>query len=192
MRLHNDVGERAALHNLPDEFVLEHSPVIGSADAADFVGESLPYPISHPSIQAMAQSALADGGEQVQKLVTLTNAQLQYSENRPAGSVLRALEQGRGECTDFADLFTTLARAVGLPARTVFGLAYKDGSQPAFMFHAWNEVFSDNRWQSVDPTWNQTRVDATHIPLTDDQAAAMLLASAARSVALSVVDTQYF
>lgn len=193
LRLDYGLEERASLHRLPDEFELRHSPVISTGSGRDYVGETLPYPISHPSIQAMAQTALStDSERQIAKLVNLTHAQLQYSEDRPAGSVLRALEQGRGECTDYADLFTTLARAAGLPARTVFGLAYKDGSQPAFMFHAWNEVFSDNRWQSVDPTWNQTRVDATHIPLTDDQAAAMLLASAARAVALSVVDTQYF
>jgi hypothetical protein len=60
------------------------------------------------------------------------------------------------------------------------------------MFHAWNEVFADNRWQSVDPTWNQMRVDATHIPLTADEAAAMLLATAARAVGLTVIDSQYF
>jgi hypothetical protein len=193
LKLHQGRNGGSRQHQLPQEFTLEHSPVTSTGDTARFIGESLPYPISHPTIQAMAQSALtADGAEQVTNLVNLTNAQLEYSENRPAGSVLRALEQGRGECTDYADLFTTLARAIGLPARTVFGLAYKDGSNPAFVFHAWNEVFSDDRWQSVDPTWNQTRVDATHIPLTDEQAAAMLLASAARSVALSVLDTQYF
>ena len=167
--------------------------MVSRGDGSDFIGETLTYPISHPKIQTMAQSVLnTDSALQIAKLVDLANSRLRYSEDRPAGSVLQALEKGRGECTDYADLFTTLARAIGLPARTIFGLAYKDGSNPAFMFHAWNEVFADNRWQSVDPTWNQTRLDATHIPLNGDEAAAMLLASAARAVELSVVDTQYF
>ena len=193
LRLHYEPDSSANLHRLPDEFTSLHSPVVGRGDANDFIGETLTYPISHPLIQTMAQRALGvDSEQQIAKLVDLANSRLRYSEDRPAGSVLRALEQGRGECTDYADLFTTLARAIGLPARTIFGLAYKDGSNPAFMFHAWNEVYADGRWRSVDPTWNQTRLDATHIPLTGDEAAAMLIASAARAVELSVVDTEYF
>lgn len=193
LRLDLDPTAGLDLHRLPDEFRLHHSAVDSNGDTRDFIGETLSYPISHPSIQAMALGALGkDGTQQVAKLLDITNAKLRYSEDRPAGSVLRALEQGRGECTDFADLFTTLARAVGLPARTVIGLAYRDGSDPGFMFHAWNEVFADNRWQSVDPTWNQMRVDATHIQLTADEAAAMLLATAAQAVGLTVIDTQYF
>jgi transglutaminase-like putative cysteine protease len=116
---------------------------------------------------------------------------LRYTEGRPAGSVLEAVRRGIGECTDYADLYTTLARAAGLPARTVYGLAYKDGTPPSFMFHAWNEVHSDGAWRAMDPTWNQTVTDATHIPMTDSQAANLMLAHSRSDVAFSVTRAEY-
>jgi transglutaminase/protease-like cytokinesis protein 3 len=94
--------------------------------------------------------------------------------------------------TEFADLFTTLARSLGIPARTVFGLAYDDGNEPAFAFHAWNEVSVDGVWQSVDPTWNQLRVDATHIPLPSNQSAALQLITGSVDLNFSVREVDYF
>jgi hypothetical protein len=31
----------------------------------------------------------------------------------------------------------------------------------------WNEVYVNNRWVALDPSWDQTAVDATHIKLSD-------------------------
>jgi transglutaminase-like putative cysteine protease len=39
----------------------------------------------------------------------------------------------------------------------------------AFANHAWVEVVLDGRWVAMDPTWNQTQVDATHIRLGVDE-----------------------
>ncbi len=50
----------------------------------------------------------------------------------------------------------------------------------------------DGVWQAVDPTWNQTTVDATHIPLSDAQAALMMLANNTGSISFSVLETAYF
>ena len=36
-----------------------------------------------------------------------------------------------------------------------------------FGFHMWDEVFVNNRWVAIDPTFNQTTVDAVHIKLLD-------------------------
>jgi transglutaminase-like putative cysteine protease len=60
------------------------------------------------------------------------------------------------------------------------------------MFHAWNEVFSEGHWQGVDPTWNQVRLDATHIKLSDDLSAALLLASSTNEISFTVLDQSYF
>jgi len=81
------------------------------------------------------------------------------------------LDRGYGECTDFADLFTALARASGLSARTVVGLAYQDTEPYGFAFHAWNEARVDGEWQVIDPTWNQRFADATHLALSDQELA---------------------
>jgi transglutaminase-like putative cysteine protease len=189
LRLHS-----APEFDLPDELRLSANPIVTKGNGTEHSGEEMRYPITHPSIQTLVQKSFTSAQKEsrIAQLVHATNQQLRYAEDKPAGSVLLALNRGQGECTDYADLFTTLARAAGYPARNIYGLAYKDGPTPAFMFHAWNEVYSDGRWQAVDPTWNQTTVDATHIPLTDEQAAIMMLANNTSEVSFSVLGTQYF
>ncbi len=201
----DDHTSLAALHlrlngvdhlDLPRELRLTHNPISQPARTgrtSEHAGEELRFPITHPVIQTLVQRSVStDAATTIAQLVQTAHEQIRYVENQPAGSVLTALAQGEGECTDYADLFTTLARAAGFPARNVYGLAYKDGPQPAFMFHAWNEVFTEGRWQAVDPTWNQIQVDASHIPLSNAQAALMMLANNTGAVSFSVLDTKYF
>ena len=166
------------------------------ADPKEHIGEELQYPVSSRKIQELLQRVLnsADQFETDQlasALVEFAHRQLEYSENNPAEGVLAAIARGYGECTDFADLLTTLARAGQIPARTVYGLAYRDGPNPVFMYHAWNELYVDNRWIAVDPTWNQTEIDATHIPLSDQQSAALMLAHAQQPVYFEILDAAY-
>ena len=181
-------------HPLPKRLSLTYNPTTASVDPKAHRGEELQFPITHPRIRQLAQAALArtDVADPIEGLVRTAYEQLSYRDNRPADSVLAAIEQGYGECTDFADLFTTIARAAGYAARPVYGLAYRDGVSPAFMFHAWNEIHADGRWRAVDPTWNQVRVDATHIPLSDAQAATMMHANNVSGVSFQVIDTAYF
>ena len=60
-------------------------------------------------------------------------------------------------------LFTALARALEIPCRMVIGLVYAGDTLRAFSPHAWNEVVIDGYWIPVDPTWDQTTIDATHL-----------------------------
>jgi transglutaminase-like putative cysteine protease len=64
-----------------------------------------------------------------------------------------------GDCNEHAQLYVALARAVGLPARAVAGLAYVGGK---FYYHAWPEVFLGD-WVAVDPTFGQFPADAAHL-----------------------------
>ena len=147
-----------------------------NAPPLHYVGEHIDYPIHHPKVQRLLMRFERSSDELVtaHNLVAFTHGQLNYVEHQYAGTVLTALELRRGECTDFADLYTTLARSLGLPARTVYGLAYDGEGSPGFRFHAWNEVYANDRWHSIDATWNQVSSDATHIPLSDEQYADLL------------------
>lgn len=67
-------------------------------------------------------------------------------------------------CLEFADLFVSLARAKGIPARVVEGYAFTENnsSRPVSLFedvlHAWPEYYDKDTktWIMVDPTWADT------------------------------------
>jgi hypothetical protein len=76
-----------------------------------------------------------------------------------APSAAKVLQNGRGDCNESTTLFVALARAAGLPARTVAGLLYVNGR---FYYHAWPEIYL-NEWIAVDPVFDQFPADAAHI-----------------------------
>lgn len=67
-------------------------------------------------------------------------------------------------CLEFTDLFITLARAAGIPAREVEGFANttNTASRPLSLFedvlHSWPEYYDSmqGKWIMVDPTWENT------------------------------------
>ncbi len=67
-------------------------------------------------------------------------------------------------CTEFTDLFVTLCRIKGIPAREVEGFAYSNNTKikpiniNTDILHAWPQYydFAKNAWISVDPTWGKT------------------------------------
>ncbi len=83
-----------------------------------------------------------------------------------ASTALDVLDNKAGDCTEHALLFVTLARAAGLPAREVGGVAYVN-RPPLFGWHAWAEVHDGRQWVTVDPTWDQVYVDATHVKFSE-------------------------
>ncbi len=72
-------------------------------------------------------------------------------------SALWALQNKRGDCSEFSSLFAALSRAAGSPARIVEGLAYRPGlGDSTGFFHAWVEVWlADLGWVPIDPTWGR-------------------------------------
>lgn len=134
------------------------------------------FPTDDSRVQALAARAVAgieDQHGQADALTLFVHHHLRYHDSDSARTVYDTLRERRGDCTEFADLYTTLARAIGLPARTVVGLVYRADEQ-AFAAHAWNEVAIDQTWRGVDPTSGATRLDATHLRLPDEWALAAL------------------
>jgi len=62
------------------------------------------------------------------------------------------LAAGKAGVEGHAQLFTDLARSLGIRARTVAGVAL---ARDHVYTHAWAEVESDGAWLSVDPTFGQ-------------------------------------
>ncbi|MCZ6642238.1 MAG: hypothetical protein O7G86_07365 [Gammaproteobacteria bacterium] len=157
--------------------------------------ETLHFPTSNTDVARLAHEATKGAVTDTEKLTLLTgfvHNYLRYDPNSEPIGVLRAVDNRSGDCTEFADLFTTLARTLGMPSRTIIGLAYASRKEPVFAFHAWNEIAVNGVWQAVDPTWNQLRVDATHIPLPIDQGAALQLLTGSADLRFKVLDVAYF
>ncbi|MFA6518589.1 MAG: transglutaminase domain-containing protein [Candidatus Shapirobacteria bacterium] len=84
-------------------------------------------------------------------------------------------------CTEFTDLFVTLARAKGIPAREIEGYALTNDSKikpvnpVSDILHAWPQYFDFARksWIDIDPTWAKTTagvdyfsdIDLNHVTL---------------------------
>ena len=148
-------------------------------------------PANDPEIGRLAARAVRGTGardEQVNALVHFVHGHLDYEERDDVQPVSETVATRRGDCTEYADLLTTLARARGIPARTVTGLAY-DADAAVFALHSWNEVGVDGVWRGVDPTWGQTRLDATHIPLPEENGLAVL--GLLPRLAFELVATEY-
>ncbi|MFM8355666.1 MAG: transglutaminase-like domain-containing protein, partial [Gammaproteobacteria bacterium] len=152
------------------------------------------HPADDPALRALARVAVTGAATEAAQVAALTryvHGFLRYRADAPSRPVRGLLDAPEGDCTEFADLLTTLARSVGLPARTVFGLAYADGPKPAFAFHAWNEIKADGVWHVVDPTWNQLMVDATHLPLPADVATTLTWLTGSGTLRFRVLAARY-
>lgn len=95
------------------------------------------------------------------------------SEDRGA---LFALENGYGDCTEFAYLYTALARAAGLPARSIAGFVYSENARLKVAdYHNWSEVRLDDGWWLVDSQ------KETYMDKFDDYIAMRILSEGANS-----------
>jgi len=62
----------------------------------------------------------------------------------------------KGICYDYSSLFGAMLRSVGIPAKLCMGYTTYLGNE----YHAWNEVYLDGKWQSVDTTSDAVYVKA--------------------------------
>ena len=74
----------------------------------------------------------------------------------------------QGDCTEHAVLTAAMCRAVGIPARVVFGLVYVDkfgDRKHVFGGHAWTEARIGDKWIGLDATQAPNGYGAGHIIL---------------------------
>lgn len=81
-------------------------------------------------------------------------------------SAAEVVRMRSGDCTEHSVLAAAMHRAAGIPARVAVGLVYAE-NLGGFGFHMWNEVYVNRRWVALDPSFDQSQVDATHIKLSD-------------------------
>ena len=79
----------------------------------------------------------------------------------PTTTVAEVLERRGGMCRDFAHLGIAFCRALGIPARYVFGYLPDigiPGPYPIMDFHAWFEVWLGESWWTFDARFNTPRI----------------------------------
>lgn len=94
-----------------------------------------------PEIKKAAATIRGADEEAVRNIAVFVANHLKYTKfTKEAKGATEALKSGSGDCTEFSDLFTTLCRAKGTPARTAYGFLteWKPGGTPT---HAWVEVY---------------------------------------------------
>ena len=123
----------------------------------------------HPDITAAALEislGQRDPVAKVRKILEWLDGNIAKVYSPEFSNALDTFRNRRGDCGEFAALFVALARAMGIPARPIYGMAYlESGGNGRFGYHAWAEVWL-GRWVTVDPIWGQFPVDATHLALS--------------------------
>jgi hypothetical protein len=122
----------------------------------------------HPLIRDRAVEILGAETDAHRAVVRLKNWVYNEIEKQPTISIpnaLQVLQTKKGDCNEHTVLFNALARAAGIPAKTVVGLVYLRG---AFYYHAWSEVWL-GKWISLDSVLDQFPADVTHVKFIEGE-----------------------
>ncbi|MBN2718868.1 MAG: transglutaminase domain-containing protein [Deltaproteobacteria bacterium] len=126
---------------------------------------------THPEIVSLAKEAIGDETAPDRAAKRIESFVSGYIDNRSLSvgyaSALEVLKSRQGDCTEFALLTAALCRAVGIPARVVFGVVYVaadfEGHSHFFGGHAWTQVYIKDGWYSLDAALGG--FDAGHIAI---------------------------
>lgn len=143
-----------------------------------------------PSIKAVISEIFKDSEpkttkEKVSLIYQYVVTTLSYSPTKPSdqqrlGALTVLSNTDKAQSQEFTDLFITLVRAAGIPARELDGFAYSKNknlrplSLTPNVTAAWPEYFEENTgWVMVDPTWENTsggvdylnKLDLNHLVL---------------------------
>ena len=122
------------------------------------------WPVTDPQIISLAQN-LTNIKNIYQYVVNKLNYNYDQINFAKRQGALQALDYPNNSlCTEFTDLFITLARANKIPAREIEGFAYSNNPKVkpintnSDVLHAWPEYFdaASQNWVQVDPTWEKT------------------------------------
>lgn len=172
---------RASSPTGPDEELNDPAPFL---EATAFVQSG------DEQLVSRARRIVADAGNPTAKAMAIFDWVYENVRKEPTVSLPSAIDvlnTMAGDCNEHTYLYVGLARAAGLPAKIMVGIAYHEG---AFYYHAWPAVYV-GRWIELDPTWGQPYVDATHIRITEGELANQLeLIQTVGTLSLNVLEQE--
>lgn len=108
------------------------------------------------------------------KLASWVNENINYSADSMTSEAIQksswVMENKYGVCDELTDLFISMCRSVGIPARFASGVAFSNRNN-GFGNHGWAEVyFPGHGWIPFDPTYGQYGwIDPSHVKLYDSK-----------------------
>lgn len=189
-------GDNALVFTIKQPKDFRFSVDFSTRTSSDYlkIGKKVPFPIQNlpqeysefvepteiiditPEIRSKAAS-LAGGQDDlyvvVFRVADWVNSNIEYNlssftaeASLPSSWVL---QEKQGVCDELSNLFISMVRSLGIPARFVSGVAYTESElfPEKWGAHGWVEVyFPEYGWVPFDVTYNQLGfVDATHIKL---------------------------
>lgn len=123
-------------------------------DLTDFLRHEKYIEKDHLEIQQLADSIEGRTEEEiVNNIYNCVIDHLDYIKHgKQQWGALGALQEGKGDCSEYSDLFVALCRAKNIPARVVTGYTVRfDSNSPK---HNWAEVYLwDYGWVPFEPSW---------------------------------------
>ncbi len=105
------------------------------------------WPADDAELKTLAGEAVGSQKDKVRALLSHVHQNMRYGGvTGSRWGVKKFLQQKTGQCWDYSDLFITLCRSQGIPARQVMGWMVPGGG------HVWAEVWTGSGWLAVDPT----------------------------------------
>ncbi len=123
------------------------------------------WEVNDPQIQKLAKELKTPRAIQEYVVENLKYDTKRVDEvQKRAGARGVLLNKASAVCLEFTDLFVTLARAAGIPARAIEGYANtsNNADRPLSLvedvLHAWPQYYDEQKkaWIMVDPTWENT------------------------------------
>ncbi|MBI5358281.1 transglutaminase family protein [Candidatus Amesbacteria bacterium] len=153
------VSGRANILSESSQFI----PSVGYHDLTKYTKPTTYWPSDNETFSSLAKTYKTP--QDIYEFVIKT---LKYDKSKKPirSGALEALNKPDSAlCTEFSDLFITMSRAAGIPARELNGFAYTSNPElrPLSLsgidvLHAWPQYwdFAKSTWISVDPTWEVT------------------------------------
>jgi transglutaminase-like putative cysteine protease len=153
------VGGRQSLRG-DTLLVRRDTPADSTGPPADAHGPGWELAVLHDSVHGIVSAALARGGSGWDSVRALTRWVAQRIATDTAGTAvgtaLNALRTRKASADGKARLLVSLARAAGIRARVVTGVAvFPDG----VFAHSWSELWV-GRWIAADPSFGQVPASA--------------------------------
>lgn len=121
---------------------------------ADYLAAEKYMPVTDPQLIELAASLKGNGGEETaRQTLEWVNKNIRYAGyTADRRGALYAFRSRSGDCTEYMDLFSALARIGGIPTRGLGGfVTSEDTLFRVANYHNWAEVYLDGRWQVADP-----------------------------------------